>query len=211
MADLERLPSASSVASAHKQQPRPKPEPRPSIRVLIRDYERHLHSILQTKQIESIKLGTYQGRLSASNPKFDSTNGCAVISPLVVATHIYPQHLQRNRRNGSSVSTTTSKYGISNSDINEIIDKRAPPILKTVRSKLGLNQHGVCGGDIMDKQHMNELITMLLHGKESGGSGSSTTKSKTCVKQKIGATLFFREHVISILKIQLGNGACYYV
>ena len=234
LADLERLPSASSVASAHKQQPRPKPEPRPSIRVLIRDYERHMHSLLQTKQIESIKLGTYQGRLSASNPKFDSTNGCAVISPLVVATHIYPQHLQRNRRNGSSVSITTSKYGISNSDINEIIDKRAPPILKTVRSKLGLNQHaliipsdvhdylvdehilpqdkfvGVCGGDIMDKQHMNELINMLLHGKESGGSGSSTTKSKTCVKQKIGATLFFREHVISILKIPLGNGACYY-
>ena len=86
-----------------------------------------VNSCINAKQIEFIKLGTYQGRL-ASSPEYDSTNGCAVISPLVVATHISTQRLQQ------------SKYGISNVAINIIIDERAPPILNAVRSKLGLSK-----------------------------------------------------------------------
>lgn len=231
LAELERLPSTSSVVASapKKKQSKPKPTQRISIRVLIRNYERQMQSLQQSKQIEVLKLGTYQGRLSSSNPKYDSTNGCAVISPLVVATHIYPQHIQHNKKTLQR-STSYSKYGISNSDINEIIDKRAPPVLQTVRAKLGLNRHaliipsdvhdflvdehilpqdlfvGVCGGDIMDKSHVNKLITMLVNGKED----DTKSKSTTCRHKKVGAALFFREHVISILKIPLGNGACYY-
>ena len=191
-----------------------------------------MKSLQQSKQIEVLKLGTYQGRLSSSNPKYDSTNGCAVISPLVVATHIYPQHIQHNNKKTLQRSTSYSKYGISNSDINEIIDKRAPPVLQTVRAKLGLNRHaliipsdvhdflvdehilpqdrfvGVCGGDIMDKSHVNKLISMLVNGKEEEDTKCKSTT--TCRHKKVGAALFFREHVISILKIPLGNGKCYY-
>jgi len=234
LTELERLPTSSSVASSasKKKQSKPKPTPRRTqIRILIRNYERQMQSLQQSKQIEVLKLGTYQGRLSSSNPKYDSTNGCAVISPLVVATHIYPQHIQHNNKKTLQRSTS-SKYGISNSDINEIIDKRAPPVLQTVRAKLGLNRHaliipsdvhdflvdehilpqdlfvGVCGGDIMDKSHVNKLITMLVNGKEEDTKSKSSTT--TCRHKKVGAALFFREHVISILKIPLGNGACYY-
>jgi len=160
------------------------------------------------KKVEIFRLGTFQGRLSASSPRYDSTNGCAVISPLIVSTHI---------------TTSNQEYGISNSAINEIIDKRAPPILQKVRSKLGLNQHaliipsdvhdylvdenllpqnkfvGVCGGDILDDTHIGKLIAMLVNGKKDGSR-----------PRKVGAALFFLEHVISIIQIPLGNGACYY-
>jgi len=235
LAGLERLPSPTAL---HK----PKPAPRTPIRVMQRNYTRQLQSLQNSKQIEIMRLGTFQGRLSASNPRFDSTNGCAVISPLVVATHIYPQHMRskkqllNHQRFINNATTTSSQYGVSNSAINDIIDKRAPPILQTVRSKLGLNTHaliipsdvhdylvdehilpqdkfvGVCGGDILDKNHMNELVTMLVNGKEGSNTAASKAKSsiQTCKKQKVGAALFFREHVISILKIPLGNGVCYY-
>jgi hypothetical protein len=196
LAELEKLP------------PKPKPVPRVPIREVQRSCERQLQSLISTKQIEILKLGTFQGRLSASSPRYDSTNGCAVISPLIVATHI---------------NTSNKEYGISNSAINEIIDKRAPPILQKVRSKLGLNQHaliipsdvhdylvdenllpqnkfvGVCGGDILNDGHIAKLVAMLVFGKEKGSR-----------PRKVGAALFFMEHVISIIQIPLGNGECYY-
>ncbi|KAL7527071.1 hypothetical protein ACHAXR_003896 [Thalassiosira sp. AJA248-18] len=236
LAELERLPSSPTAPAA----PKPKLPPRTPIRVLQRNYLRQMQSLQNSKHIEIIRLGTFQGRLSAANPRFDSTNGCAVISPLVVATHIHPQQMMHNNNNSKPLNQklsripSASKYGISNTDINEIIDRRAPPILQTVRSKLGLNKHaliipsdvhdflvdehilpqdkfvGVCGGDIMDKTHINELVTMLVNGKEDGSRKKSKSKTTTSWKQKVGAALFFREHVISILKIPLGNGACYY-
>lgn len=172
-------------------------------------------SLLASKQIEIIKLGTYQGRLSHT-PRYDSTNGCTVISPLIVATHINPHHY-----------TTTNKqykHGISNTEINDIIDKRSPHILQTVRSNLGLNSHaliipsdvhdylvderilpqekfvGVCGGNILDYRHWSGVLDMMVNGRGD---------EKAAV-QKTGAALFFRDHVISLLKIPLGNGACYF-
>ena len=196
LADLKKLP------------PKPKPAPRVPIRVIQRNVESHMQSLLSAKQVEIYKLGTFQGRLSASSPRYDSTNGCAVISPLVVATHI---------------TTSNKEYGISNTAINEIIDKRAPPILQRVRSKLGLGQHaliipsdvhdylvdenilpqnkfvGVCGGDILDNRHIGNLMAMLVNGSEDGSR-----------PRKVGAALYFLEHVISIIQIPLGNGACYY-
>jgi hypothetical protein len=149
-------------------------------------------ALLASKRVEIIKLSTYQGRLSHT-PRYDSTNGCTVISPLIVATHINPHHY-----------TTTNKqykHGISNTEICDIIDKRAPPILQTVRSKLGLNQHaliipsdvhdylvdenilrqdkfvGVCGGNILDSRHWSEVVHLIVDGR--GGENA--------VMQKTGA------------------------
>ena len=109
-------------------------------------------------------------------------------------------------------------------EINEVIDKRAPPILTTVRSKLGLNEHaliipsdvhdhlvdekilpqekfvGVCGGNILDFKHWSGVIDMMVSGRGD----------ENAAMQKSGAAVFFRDHVISLLKIPLGNGACYF-
>ena len=201
---------------------KPKPIPRIPIRTMQRNCERHVQSLRNSKQIETYKLGTYQGRLSTSGPKYDSTNGCAVISPLVVATHI---------------ATSNKEYGISNSAINDIIDKRAPPILSKVRSKLGLSQHaliipsdvhdylvdehllpqsnfvGVCGGDILNDVHMGKLLSMLVNGKDDDNRPREVMINGPPNEhrpQKVGAALFFLEHVISIIQIPLRNGACYY-
>lgn len=205
--------------------PRPKPVPRVPIGTIQQTCERHIQTLQRSKQIEIYKLGTYQGRLSANSPRYDSTNGCAVISPLVVATHI---------------TTSSKEYGISNSAINDIIDKRAPPILQKVRSKLGLSQHaliipsdvhdylvdekllpqsmfvGVCGGDILDDAHIGKFLAMLVNGKDDGSSFPPTVVvngKKDDGKhrpRKVGAALFFLEHVISVIQIPLGNGASYY-
>ncbi|EJK47896.1 hypothetical protein THAOC_33350 [Thalassiosira oceanica] len=216
--ELQRLPSIPSV----------KTEPKVPIRALRREYIQQTESLIQSNQIELIRLGTFQGRLS-SNPKFDSTNGCAVISPLVVATHIAPVQVQKRLQLKQTFNSSSSKYGISNSAINEIIDKRAPPVLQTVRHRLGLMRHaliipsdvhdylvderiltqesfvGACGGNIMDPSHTQELVRMLVDSQQ----GSSKT-SKTCSACKVGAALFFREHVVSIVKVPLANGHAYF-
>ena len=167
------------------------------IRTLRSNSTDQFHSLQSTKRIEIIKLSTYQGRLSHT-PQYDSTNGCTVISPLIVATHISPHHY----------TTTHPQYklGISNTEIQEIIDKRCIPILTCVRKKLGLNNHaliipsdvhdylvdegilsqdkfvGVCGGNLLDRRHWNVLVDMLLGGKgEEGGKNLS----------KVGAGEFF--------------------
>ncbi|KAL7492185.1 hypothetical protein ACHAWT_001378 [Skeletonema menzelii] len=222
-----RQPTSSSVLISTV----PVQQPRIPIRTIQQSCSQQLQSCINSKQIEFIRLGTYQGRLASSSPKYDSTNGCAVISPLVVATHIYPQHMHKAKSElllQHHGANTTSKYGISNVAINEIIDKRAPPILSVVRSKLGLSKHaliipsdvhdylvdchilpqdkfvGACGGDLLDQSHLNELVEMMVKGHEVN------KKSKSVRKLKVGAALFFREHVVSIIKIPLGNGACYF-
>ena len=234
LAELERLPSYTTTSPTTA--PKPKLPPRTPIRIIQQNCLRQMQSLQNSNHIEIQRLGTFQGRLGASNPRFDSTNGCAVISPLVVATHIYPQHAKHSL----SASSNSSKYGISNSAITEIIDKRAPPILQAVRAKEMVGRHallvpsavhdylvdehilpqdkfvGVCGGDIMDQTHINELVTMLVDGNEDqrNNNGNSSKKgilkNKTCRKKRVGAVLYFREHVISIVKIPLGNGVCYY-
>jgi hypothetical protein len=225
-AELEELAKFESLPMPIT--PTPKSIQRAPIRILRRQYESELQSLLALKHIEIMKLSTFQGRLGASNPRFDSTNGCTVISPLIVATHIDRQHMRR--LNQISATTCASEYGISNSDITEIIDKRAPPILQTVRSRLGLNQHaliipsdvhdylvdeyilpqrkfvGVCGGDILDQEHVNKLIAMIVNGKED----KKKRIKPSCRKQRVGAAFFFLEHVITFIKIPLGNGECYY-
>lgn len=192
--DVSDASLSSSVSIPHK----PPSAPRTSIRILRSQYSNQLESLQSSKRVEVIRLGTYQGRLSGS-PRYDSTNGCTVISPLVVATHIYPQHQNMNLL--TPHKSTHSKLGITNTAINEIIDKRSPPILQTVRSKLGLNQHalivpsdvhdylvdenilpqdkfvGVCGGNILNEDHWKEFVDMLANGRAG----------KDPRKQKVGA------------------------
>lgn len=148
---------------------------------LYRDY-------LQKQHIQISPLSTYQGRVSGS------TNGCTVISACVVSKHLQ------------------THAGITDADIQSVIDRDCVPLLRSIRSKLGLGsgsliipsdvhdhmvdhnllyQHkfvGAAGGNILDPNHMKELYTMLR------GEPQKTSHLKA------GATLFFREHVISIVK-----------
>jgi len=156
--------------------------------------------------VETFFLNTYQGR--NKSPGRDSTNGCAVISPLVAARHL--------RNNASSI--------LPDRVIEHVIDEEAPPILSSVRSKLGLGHAaliipsdvhdylvdrkmlkqetfvGVCGGNILDSKHIGALVNMLHKGDEK----------KDHELTKLAATLFFREHVISILKVVNADGTAWF-
>merc|ERR1712157_231556 len=111
------------------------------------------------KKVQIYPLSTYQGKLK--NPSNDSTNGCTVIAPLVAMTHL-----------------KSPNPGISDKQIEDVINHMAPPILFEVRQKLGLRTDaliipsdvhdylfdkgvlsqdqfvGVSGGNILDEHHV---------------------------------------------------------
>eukprot|EP00557_Chaetoceros_sp_GSL56_P011724 CAMPEP_0176479850 /NCGR_PEP_ID=MMETSP0200_2-20121128/1962_1 /TAXON_ID=947934 /ORGANISM="Chaetoceros sp., Strain GSL56" /LENGTH=303 /DNA_ID=CAMNT_0017875927 /DNA_START=371 /DNA_END=1282 /DNA_ORIENTATION=+ len=163
------------------------------------------------KMIEVFHLSTYQGRSKSK----DSTNGCTVISPLVAVNHL--------NADGS---------GISDFKIEQIIDDIAPSILSRVRNKLGLAPYaliipsdvhdflvdekilkqemfvGVCGGNVLDSEHVNEFLNLLENGHDS--SPSDAVEEKKDMSRKVAAALFFHEHVVSILKVVLADGTTWY-
>ena len=158
----------------------------------LKDYQTYV----QAGSITVCPLNTYQGRT------WNSTNGCTVISALVAACHLNPRPTP-----------------ITDGQIDAIIDQECGPILRKIRGKLGLGDHaliipsdvhdqlvddnilhqkyfvGVAGGNVMDPEHMGEFLKLLVFGED----GKSTYS-------KAAATFFFREHVISIVKMPIGNG-----
>ena len=63
------------------------------------------------------RLGTFQGRLVGTS--HDSTDGCTVISLLIVSTHINHE----------------SKSGITDNQVNDIIDNRSTPIIDLIHKQ----------------------------------------------------------------------------
>lgn len=163
------------------------------------------------KMIDVFHLSTYQGRSKSK----DSTNGCTVISPLVAVHHL--------NSDGS---------GISDFKIEQIIDEIAPSILSRVRNKLGLAPYaliipsdvhdylvdekilkqemfvGVCGGNVLDEDHVNEFLNLLENGHDSNPTDG--VEEKKDASRKVAAALFFHEHVVSILKVVLADGTTWY-
>lgn len=159
-----------------------------SFRQYIANAQRTRIKLQQDRQIIIAPLKTHQGRVRGS------TNGCTVISACVASKHLQ------------------THGGVTDSHVTNIIDKECVPLLQTIRSKLGLHgdsliipsdvhdymvdhnllfQHkfaGACGGNIVDQKHLAELLSLL-----EGEAGKSQ-------HLKAAATLFFREHVISIVK-----------
>ena len=112
--------------------------------------------------------------------------------------------------------------------IESIIDDVAPRILVKVRKKLGLagqaliipsDVHdflvdenilkqemfvGVFGGNLLDGDHMNGFLNLLESGEDTESEESN------CSTKKVAAALFFHEHVVSILKVVLPDGSCWY-
>lgn len=197
--------------------------------VYSQEYEDHA----MKKLIQVYRLNTYQGRMLQVRGK-DSTNGCTVISPLVIKNHL-----------------KSPGPGISDDAIEYVIDSEAPPILLDVRKRLGLQQHalivpsdvhdylierkillqgqfvGACGGNLLDPEHRGDLLAMLQNGHDyfikSDSEGNKMSDEKSPMIQtggkntltphrncKVGAALFFHEHVISVLKLVFPDGSFWY-
>ena len=174
-------------------------------------------TLCRLQKIQVFQLKTYQGKYS--QPDKDSTNGCTVISPLIAINHL-------SNENG----------GISDMMIENVIDNVAPSILIRVRRKLGLAAHaliipsdvhdflvdekilkqemfvGVCGGNLLDGDHVNDFLHLLENGEDSnnGSDGIRSKEEKKDFSKKVAAALFFHEHVVSILKVVLPDGTSWY-
>jgi hypothetical protein len=116
-----------------------------------------------------------------------------------------------------------SNGSVSDGDIVDVIDRECGPILREIRGKLGLegdaliipsdvHDHlvdrkllsqkgfiGATGGNIMDKAHIGEFLRLLQNGEKD-----------VYKDRKTGAALFFREHVVSIVKTPRGNCDFFY-
>lgn len=184
----KKHPSAPSYDHVVSQMKQKRPQKQLPIRKHIKYALSMRMKFLQEGKIQVSPLRTYQGRVNGS------TNGCTVISACVVSKHM------------------ETRGGVSDSQINSVIDSECVPLLWAIRKKLGLGgaslivpsdvhdhlvdhkflfQHkfaGVAGGNITDPSHLGELLNLL-----KGEQGKTS-------HLKAGATLFFREHVISIVK-----------
>jgi hypothetical protein len=184
-------------------------------------YSQEYEDFTLKRLIQVYGLDSYQGRIQKKEK--DSTNGCTVISPLVIKNHL-----------------NSLGPGISDDAIENVINNEAPPILWDVRRRLGLQQHalivpsdvhdyliekkillqdkfvGACGGNLLDPEHRGQLIDMLTNGhdhflKDSAGYKKSHDKSSPNRNNcKVGAALFFHEHVISIVKLVFPDGTFWF-
>jgi hypothetical protein len=191
-----------SVPQQQKEQNKPIRKKRMPMKQLQQKYVQDYVRYQRNGRIQIMPIETYQGRT------LESTNGCTVISALVAARHL----------NHSSSSS------ISDQQVVQVIDRECGPILREIRSKLGLGgsaliipsdvhdhlvdakilqqKHfvGAAGGDIMDPKHFGEFIKLISAGEDGKAPWS----------QKAAATLFFREHVISIVKSPVSPSQTFY-
>jgi hypothetical protein len=67
---------------------------------------------------------------------------------------------------------------------------------------------GVCGGNVLDSDHVHEFLNLLENGHDS--RPTDNVEEKKDVSRKVAAALFFHEHVVSILKVVLADGTTWY-
>jgi len=169
-------------------------------------------------------LRTYQGRIDTS------TNGCTVISPLCVIAHLHGIETLTNAQNvilSSNkhpknienpdieriidqfcvpvLSQIREKFGLCKyaliipSDVHDfLLDER----IQLLRQK---DFVGVCGGNIFDAAHLGCFLKLICHGHENSSMSDTSVKSADRHEllpndQKVGAALFYHEHVVSIVK-----------
>lgn len=159
-------------------------------------YHEDFDSLQQSGRVRASFARTYQGRLP------ESTNGCAVIAPMLCVQHL--------KSDDDSSFHSHGDPGLTDSNIEETIDVEAPAILQSLRDELGLLEHAflipsdahdylighgklhqsqfvtVVGGNILDEEHLNAFIQSLDKIQD----------------RKVAATLFFHEHVVTIIKLR---------
>ena len=226
--DQDDVPSLSSSSISSAIFP-PSSEQRIPIQTLTEMYTEDYLSFVQSHRIQYTYLSTYQGKKTSSGK--DSTNGCTVISSLVVAYHL----------------ASNEESSLSTDDIQSIMDDIAPDLLIHVRSKLGLGSNaliipsdvhdyllelqilqqeqfvGVVGGDILEEDHLQKLIQVFKdqEEEEEGYENHNTTTMNPEIEskkedgiqtfqKKMAMSFFFHEHVMSILKVKDENGLIRY-
>jgi hypothetical protein len=144
--------------------------------------------LLDNRRLKIRLINTVQGNVPGS------TNGCAVIAPLLCSKHL----------------RSTNDNGLTDADVQEAIDIESPSVLQALRSQLGIpdqaflipsdandyllekgffkqDQFVTCaGGNILDEEHVHAFLKALEEEK---------------THDKLAATIFFHEHVFCILKV----------
>ena len=172
-------------------------------------YHEDFDSLQKSGRVRISYADTYQGRYN------ESTNGCTVIAPLVCIHHLINSSNSSNSTNHAhhNHNMIRSDPGLTDSEIVMIIDQEAPNVLSELRQSLGLAEHAflipadvhdylldqgqlassqfinVAGGNILNDEHLQAFISILEKASSNDG------------KQKIGATLFFHEHVLAVCKL----------
>lgn len=179
---------------------------------LVLKYKEQYHTLRDKYQFHVRFLDTFQGR----NPH--STNGCTVIAPLTCI-----QYFCSVEQNTSvSLQETTWENGIPDELINHVIDEHAATVLPEVRSKLNLegdafiipsdvHDHlidvgllstsqfvGVCGGNILDDEHLTSFKNSLFLLDDE-------RERERLKGRKIAATFFFHGHVIALHVVDSGR------
>ena len=199
------------------------------IQTLTELYTEDYISFKRAKRIQYTYLPTYQGKKTLSGK--DSTNGCTVISALMVAFHLAASSsvLEENNNNKKEQEEDNEEddFCLTNIEIQSVIDDISPDLLIHIRSKLGLGNNaliipsdvhdyllelqilqqeqfvGVVGGNILDETHVYKLIQGL---KQDDPRSSSKDTTATYHPTNVAMSLFFHEHVISILTVYNHEG-----
>lgn len=172
-------------------------------------YQQQFHSLIDQEKVHVRFLDTHQGRIRGS------TNGCTVIAPLTCI-----QYFVTPEETSSPYSIWNA--GIPDDQIQQVIDIHAPTVLEKVRTKLNLAQDsfiipsdvhdhlmevgllspssfvGVCGGNILDDEHLLQLKQLLLLSHDEN-------EQKRLGGRKIASNMFFHGHVVALHVIQNGE------
>lgn len=172
-------------------------------------YQQMFHSLVSQGKFHVRFLDTYQGRIQGS------TNGCTVIAPLTCIQYFVTPEC-------NSHSGRVWNAGIPDEHIKQVIDIHAPSVLESVRTKLDLppdsfiipsdvHDHfmdvgllspssfvGVCGGNILDDEHLKQLKQSLLL------SCDENERNRSCGR-KIASPMFFHGHVVALHVIRDGG------
>lgn len=173
-------------------------------------YQQYFHSLVEKDVFHIRFLDTYQGRIRGSN------NGCTVIAPLTCIQYF------------TATQDNESSYGLHDAHINEVIDVHAPTVLSNVRTRLHLppdsfiipsdvHDHllevgllssssfvGVCGGNILNDEHLMQLQqSLLLTDDENENNRLNATYNGP--KRKVASPMFFHGHVVALHVIREGE------
>ena len=206
------ISTSDANGTAKREQPSVKKVP---VAMIAKQYKDKFYSLRGEGLIHVRFLDTYQGRIA------DSTNGCTVVAPLMCVNY-FTSEKTNNTVNNHGVWDN----GLSDEMINEVIDVHTVSVLPTVRSKLGLppdsfivpsDVHdylidvgllstsqfvGVCGGNILDDDHIEQFkSTLLLLDDER--------ERERLKGKRLGATFFFAGHVIAFHLIN--NEGCTHI
>ena len=188
--------------------------------LLISCYQDDFVSLVKNSgRIQLSHIPTYQGRVPGS------INGCTVIAPLLCIHHFTHDHTSTS----TSASTTSGSsiipdQGLSNDEIQHVLDEEVPSLLPALREQLGVapqaflipsdahdallgqNYLGsdqfvtVIGGNMLQEDHLQPLLDML----------STAAAASNGNKKKMAVTLFYKEHVITILQLRQSASTCWY-